>query len=237
MAYFEHDFEIGLRDIENPNYLSNKSILAFFENIGSYHSDSINFGLNEIPTTHSSWILKRPMYGDKLHIVTWARDTEKFSTYRDYEVYNQDNELVIIGTSKWVLIDTTTGRLRPIPEEIIKLYNPDTKTVFPSEEALLTKLTDSEHYDTVCNCTVGRSQIDLNNHMHNLYYLDMAYEALPEEVYKNNTFNFFEITYKKQIRLHDTVKCYYVFEENTHKVIIKSLDDKKTHAIIIFKEN
>ena len=182
MAYFEHDFEIGLRDIENPNYLSNKSILAFFENIGSYHSDSINFGLNEIPTTHSSWvllgwkvkILKRPMYGDKLHIVTWARDTEKFSTYRDYEVYNQDNELVIIGTSKWVLIDTTTGRLRPIPEEIIKLYNPDTKTVFPSEEALLSKLTDSEHYDTVCTCAVGRSQIDLNNHMHNLYYLDMA---------------------------------------------------------------
>lgn len=63
----------------------------------------------------------------------------------------------------------------------------------------------------------------------------MAYEALPEEVYKNNTFNFFEITYKKQIRLHDAVKCYYVFEENTHKVVIKSLDDKKTHAIIVFK--
>ena len=73
------------------------------------------------------------------------------------------------------------------------------------------------------------------HHMHNLYYLDMAYEALPEEVYKNNTFNFFEITYKKQIRLHDTMKCYYVFEENTHKVIIKSLDDKKIHAIIEFK--
>lgn len=31
MAYFEHDFEIGLRDIENPNYLSNKSILAFLK--------------------------------------------------------------------------------------------------------------------------------------------------------------------------------------------------------------
>ena len=46
MAFFEHDFEIGLRDIENPNFLSNKSILAFLENIGSYHSDSINFGLN-----------------------------------------------------------------------------------------------------------------------------------------------------------------------------------------------
>ena len=29
MGYFEHEFEIGLRDVENPNYLSNKAILAF----------------------------------------------------------------------------------------------------------------------------------------------------------------------------------------------------------------
>ena len=49
MAYFEHDFEIGLKDVEKPNYLSNKAILSFFEDIGSYHSDSINFGLNDIP--------------------------------------------------------------------------------------------------------------------------------------------------------------------------------------------
>lgn len=243
MSFFEHDFEIGLRDIENPNYLSNKSILAFFENIGSYHSDSINFGLNEIPRTHSSWVLlgwkvkvlQRPIYGDKLHIVTWARNTEKFSTYRDYKVYNQNNELAIIGTSKWVLIDTTTGKLRPIPEEIIKLYRPDNKTVFPADETELSKLTASDNYDSVCTHVVSRSEIDLNNHMHNLYYLDMAYEALPAEIYKKNTFNCFEITYKKQIKLHDTVKCYYVFEENTHKVVIKSLDDKKTHAIILFK--
>lgn len=245
MAFFEHDFEIGLRDIENPNYLSNKAILAFFENIGSYHSDSINFGLNEIPRTNSSWVLlgwkvkvlKRPIYGDKLHIVTWARNTEKFSTYRDYEVYNQNNELVVIGTSKWVLVDTNTGKLRHIPDEIIKLYCPDTKTAFPPEESMLTKLSDSNNYESLSMYIVNRSQIDLNNHMHNLYYLDMAYEALPAEVYKNKTFNFFEIAYKKQIKLHDTVKCYYVFEENTHKVIIEGLDDKKIHAIIIFKES
>lgn len=31
MGYFEHDFEIGLRDVENPNYLSNKAILAFLK--------------------------------------------------------------------------------------------------------------------------------------------------------------------------------------------------------------
>lgn len=242
MAFFEHDFEIGLRDIENPNFLSNKSILAFLENIGSYHSDSINFGLNNIPLTHSSWVLlgwkvkvlQRPIYGDKLHIVTWAKNAEKFSTYRDFEVYNSANELVIVATSKWVLIDTTTGKLKPIPEEVLNLYNPDTKNALPEEDCILKKLNVSDNYISSCTYTVSRSQIDLNNHMHNLYYLDMAYEVLTEDVYKN-MFNYFEISYKKQIRLHEQVKCYYTFEENTHKVIVKSLDDKITHAIIFLR--
>ncbi len=243
MAFFEHDFEIGLRDIERPNYLSNKSILAFLENIGSYHSDSINFGLNNLPQTHSSWVLlgwkvkvlKRPIYEDKLHIVTWAREVEKFSTYRDFEIYNQNNELVAIATSKWVLIDTNTGKLRLIPEDLINLYRPENKKVFSDEEAVLSKLSDPDKYDLESIYTVSRSQIDLNKHMHNLYYLDMAYEALPEVVYENNIFNSFEICYRKQIKLHDTVKCYYSFENNEHKVIIKSLNDKIIHSIIVFK--
>lgn len=243
MAFFEHDFEIGLRDIEKPNYLSNKSILAFLENIGSYHSDSINFGLNNLPQTHSSWVLlgwkvkvlKRPIYEDKLHIVTWAREVEKLSTYRDFEIYNQNNELVAIATSKWVLIDTNTGKLRLIPEDLINLYGPENKKVFSDEEAVLSKLSDSDKYDLESIYTVSRSQIDLNKHMHNLYYLDMAYEALPEDVYENNIFNSFEICYRKQIKLHDTVKCYYSFENNEHKVIVKSLNDKIIHSIIVFK--
>lgn len=243
MAFFEHDFEIGLRDIEKPNYLSNKSILAFLENIGSYHSDSINFGLNNLPQTHSSWVLlgwkvkvlKRPIYEDKLHIVTWAREVEKLSTYRDFEIYNQNNELVAIATSKWVLVDTNTGKLRLIPEDLINLYGPENKKVFSDEEAVLSKLSDSDKYDLESIYTVSRSQIDLNKHMHNLYYLDMAYEALPEDVYENNIFNSFEICYRKQIKLHDTVKCYYSFENNEHKVIVKSLNDKIIHSIIVFK--
>ena len=242
MGSFEHDFEIGLKDVEKYNKLSNKAILSFFEDAGAYHSDSINFGLNDIVNTHLSWVLlgwkvkvlKRPVY-DKLHIKTWAKNPEKFSTYRDFEVYNQNNELVIIATSKWVLVNTETGRISAIPEDVIHNYKPDTKSVFSDSEAEIKKLSDSKKYSQEINYTVTRSQIDVNKHLHNLYYLDIAYEALPENVYENNLFDNFEIMYKKQIRLHDTVKACYSFDENTHKVVIKSLDDKKIHAIVILK--
>ena len=33
---------------------------------------------------------------------------------------------------------------------------------------------------------IQRRDIDINQHMHNLSYLDMAYEILPDNIYNNN---------------------------------------------------
>ena len=71
--------------------------------------------------------------------------------------------------------------------------------------------------------------------MHNLNYLDLAYEALPEDIYNQtlkNNFNNIEIMYKTSIRLGDTSKCLYSFENDKHIITIKSLDDKALHCII-----
>ena len=38
--------------------------------------------------------------------------------------------------------------------------------------------------------------------------------------------------YKKEIKLGETVKCKYAYENNKHIVAIKSEDDKILHAII-----
>ena len=55
--------------------------------------------------------------------------------------------------------------------------------------------------------------------MHNLYYLDLAYEAMPEEVYNKRPFNEIEIMYKKEIKLKDTVICKYSYENDKHIII------------------
>ena len=68
--------------------------------------------------------------------------------------------------------------------------------------------------------------------MHNLYYLDLAYEALPEDVYSNNSFDNIEIMYKSGAKLYDKLKCFYANIENEHIVTIKSEDEKTLHAIV-----
>ena len=71
--------------------------------------------------------------------------------------------------------------------------------------------------------------------MHNLNYLELANEALPEDIYKLVEFNNVRITYKKEIKLGETVKCKYGYEDNKHIIIIKSEDDKTLHAMIELK--
>ena len=78
----------------------------------------------------------------------------------------------------------------------------------------------------------NRKDIDINGHMHNLYYIDLAYEALPEEIYEKRPFNNVRVVYKKEIKLKETINCYYSFESNKHIITIKNNDDTIIHAII-----
>ena len=89
-----------------------------------------------------------------------------------------------------------------------------------------------EEYQNETEYIVRKSEIDVNNHMHNLNYLDLANEVIPEEIYEKGQFDNVRITYKKEIKLGESLKCKYSFKEGKHFVIVKSLDDSVLHALI-----
>ena len=117
--------------------------------------------------------------------------------------------------------------------KIYEKYQIEEKSVFNIEE--LDKLKAPEEYSSEIEYKVSRRDIDLNGHMHNLYYLDIAYEALPEDVYEKRPFDSFRIQYKKEVKLGDVVKCRYTFKDDKHIVSICNSDGSRVHAIIVLK--
>lgn len=233
----EEEFRTGIKDIEKEGLISNKAILEILENIASYHSDKIGHGPLDIKETKTSWILlewkikviKRPIYGEKLDVKTWARTFTKAFSYRDFEIYDKNKNLCVIGSSKWVLTNSETKKIIRITEEIGRRYGTEDQNVFQEYE--IEKIEEPEKYTNQKEYTVMRRDIDLNKHMHNIYYLDLADEVLPEEVYKKRPYNNLRITYKKGIKLGDTVICKYGIKEGKHIVKIENKDEN-THAII-----
>ena len=235
----EHEFYIGFRDINHSNELTNTAILAYLENMGGKHSDLIGNGINS--NTTCTWILlawkvrffKRPKFGDTIKIETWSREMEKFYAYRDYKVYNEQGEVICIGTSKWVYIDIEKGKIIKVSEEVQKLYQSEKIYAFSEEESKFNKLVEPKTNLSYIEFKISRNMIDTNQHLHNIYYLDIAKEALPEEVYLQKEFSDFEIMYKKEIKCGEVVKAFYSFENERHIITIKNNDESELHAIVI----
>lgn len=238
MAIIEGKYTLGLSDVGKHNLITNKAILKVLENAGGWHSEKAGYGLSKIEENSLSWILlnwkvqviERPKYNETITIKTWARDSKKVHSYRDYEIYNNNNKLLIRATSKWTLININTGKLEPLTKELIESYNEENKSTFDERE--LEKKQEPESRIGTIKYKVLRRDIDINKHVHNLYYLDFAYEALPEEVYNQEEFNNIEILYKKQIKLGETISCNYTKEKNKNIVTIKSEDNSILHSIV-----
>ena len=141
---FEREYTIGAREIGKNNSLTNLGILAFLEDIAGLHSDSVGYGVKDIETKKRAWILmewkvkvlKRLEFAKKIKVKTWARtiQKERFFTYRDFEIRDENNEIVAIATTKWVFIDTEKGKISKIDFDLINLYNPENKCVFGIED-------------------------------------------------------------------------------------------------------
>ena len=246
---YEMKFRLGLRECNPMGYLSNKQILGLFEEAGTAHSDSVGNGIKQIHAglIDKSWvilhwkvkILKRPQYAETVTVETWATTYTGNFCFRNYRVYNEKGELAIICTSQWTMIDLENMKLAKLSEEINQKYQPEPDDhVFMEDNDKIEKLREPENYSEVYTYTVPRFDIDLNEHVNNLCYMDIAYEALPEDIYqRRNNFDEFEVMYRKQCKLGDRLKCHYSETDEGYYVTIKSEDEKTLHSIIKLRDN
>ena len=234
--FIEKEFFVGLSDIGYENRLTNRSLLAYCENIAGLHSDIAGYGLLNTPKTRKGWVLlnwkvkffERPIYGTELKIRTWSKGSDKLYAYRDFEIMNKSGEMLGIVTSRWVLIDLDKKHFVKITEiPLDELYGLENKSVF---EINFPKIEEPLNYIRNCEITITNDLIDSNDHVHNLNYINFANHLVDARV--ENKCNNLEIAYKKEIKVGEKVKCFYSYENDIHYVVIKSMNANNIHAVI-----
>lgn len=209
------------------------------QEVAGLNSDAKGYGLNDTPKTGFAWLIlnwklkvfSRPKWNTSLTIKTWTRSKNPLFSYRDLEIYDDENNPVAIATSKWILFDVNKKTITKLPQEVQESFNCIDKSVF--SEKIKEKLKEPEDSKFVLKYTIQRRDIDTNHHVNNLNYLDYAYEALPEDVYSNMNFSNIEIMYKHEAKLGDTLSIFYSHtDDNEHVITIKDEEKKNLHTII-----
>ena len=237
---FEDTYRTSFAQTGVHDVLTNKSILSILENIAGAHSAYVHFTFEDLAKDHLTWvilnwklkIIKRIKADTNIKVQTWGTFSSKIFVIRDFKIFDDEGNLCAIATSKWCLVDTIKGRLAKMPDNVAEIYHGfHDESVFGTHD--LPKLnvpsSPSLKSDTY---KIRRFDLDLNKHVHNLNYLNIAYELLPDDVYDGDELNNVEILYKRELKYGDTVKSYLYKENDSYIIVMKSEEDSILHAII-----
>ena len=126
----EKEYSVKLSEIDRNNKITNKSILSYLEDIGGIHSNMAGNGLLNIHETYLTWLLlewklqviRRPLYAEKLTVRTWSKGYVKCYAYRDFEIRDEQENVIVLAASKWVLVDTQKGKIVKIEPDLLEKY-------------------------------------------------------------------------------------------------------------------
>ena len=220
--FVDYEFQPRYEDFYKNGTMRLPSVLRLFETTSCKHSDIVKDNIladteNGKAWVFTDWYLKinfLPKIGQKVTCKTWTQPIKQILfSIRDYEIY-ADGELAVSCISRWIILDLKTNRPQRFDSSFETQYKTEDKCVFG--EAKLPHLESPEAFTREVPITIRRSDIDYNDHVHNLIYIDYALEALPEEVYNANDYSSLRICYKQAVKPGEQIVCKYAFVEGKH---------------------
>lgn len=238
MAVYEFKTRVSYDDVDENMMLTLRGTIGMMQEAAIIHSDLIGYSACNTEKTGVIWMLVRwrvrriseAKWNEKLIVRTWPRTMDRVTSERDFEIVDENNRVVAIGESVWVLVSADTRRIIRIPQHIAQAYDLTERKVFDTPVCEY----PSDQGEEVYSGVVRKRDIDSNHHVNNRVYLDYANEGINNE--QNGRFSEVRIHYRKQLLLGETVKCLYQRNSLGCRVDVCSNNSADIRATVEFYE-
>jgi len=198
-------YELTASDIDCHRRLRLSNLLAYLQNIATDHAEVLEIGGDRMLREYGAfWMmvrshltLRRPItYEDgAVMIHTWHRGAGKSATvFRDFDIYVGE-ELVGEAVASWVIVDVEARRiLKPSTISVPAM------TLCPDrvKEIVPTKISMPDDLDEMVRRVVRYSDTDINGHMNNTRYGDVACDVLGYEQFTDRFVSEMQINYLQE---------------------------------------
>ncbi|WP_243113154.1 acyl-ACP thioesterase domain-containing protein [Ruminococcus sp. Marseille-P6503] len=230
---FEMSRTVNCSNIGEDGKARNSAIVDFLQDSSIFHLDShpvmSPFFREEncvmFLVSRQIDIARRPFYGEKIKIRTWTYELKRMYGYRNTIIYSENGEPLVKSIASGAFMDNVSQRPRKVPQELV-----DRVKLYPKEdmEYLPRKITlpDSEP-EVFPPLHIMKCYIDMNHHVNNARYIDIADEYLPE----NADISRMRIEYKMPLKRADTA-IPRVFSEDGAVTVDISDENGKSFCIV-----
>jgi acyl-CoA thioester hydrolase len=123
--------------VDVNGHVNNLEYIRWMQDSAVLHSESqgctkatIVAGATWVVRTHHIKYLRPAFAGEEIIVLTWVADFRRVQSLRKYRIVRiADNTVLVEGETDWVFVDAKTGRLRPIPQNVIAAFE-----VLPKEK-------------------------------------------------------------------------------------------------------
>ncbi len=248
MGEYSEEVSIAYYNCDKSGHIRLASLLEYLIETSSLHSDSLGLGYDEMLKRNYAWILSRwkikiykyPKARDKIKIKTWISRFDKFYANREFAVYDSNKQLIAKASTLWVFMNTRRKRPVRIPAEI---YD---KTEILDKKNFHEFLEYDKDYNNQrsMDFRVRKTDIDYNNHVNNIRYVDWFLEIVELEIEEKYFLEELDIYYRKEVKYDSIIESRISTKEIKegkieffHEIYNKDIEELTTLARSVWKKS
>lgn len=230
---YSYQSRIRYSELDETGHLKIESLLDYFQDCSTFHSEDIGLGVEYLKSRHMVWVMsswqivvkRYPMLGEVVTVGTAPYDFKGFMGYRNFLMTDDKGERLAFANTVWSLINTETGKPVKLSEEMLRRYVLEPKLDMEYAPRKIAVPQESTAGEAV---VIRAHHLDTNHHVNNGQYVRIAMDALGRECRIRQL----RAEYKKQVYMNDVLYSYISRpEEGTFVVALK--DEKDNICCIV----
>jgi len=225
MKNYYKNFIIPYYDTGMDNYLKPEMILSYMAETSTWHIDALGLGNDTMSDQNYAWLLNRwevdisdyPRAKEEVIVYTWTTGFNKFYAYREFMMKSSDNRELARASTIWILVDSITKKPRRIPANMIHAFSTENEKMV--EREINFKHFKDYLYSKWKAIYIRKSDIDNNNHVNNVKYLEWMIDATEDKILNDYYVKNISIEYKKEVLYEDDPIVYSFFTVVNSEII------------------
>jgi len=193
---------------------SSTTILTLLEETAADHCYSINHSLYDLEKQNIGWVLlsgylemdRYPVYKERITIRTWLSSYSTIKGIRENIIYNEQGSIIGRAKGLWVFFDINRRRPIQISDAIKEKWSYFKEECINHDITKKIEAIDSSNH--IKEFKVNRFDVDTNQHVNNIRYLQWLIESISEDVIDNFYLHAIDGRFIAEAQLGDTIMSF-----------------------------
>ena len=204
-------FQIRSYEVDCRNRLSILAMFSFMQEAASKHAAALGVSIHQLLSENFTWLLSRlkikiasyPGWNDRIQVSTWPSGTQQLFALRDFEIKDSNDRIIAAAVSAWLVIDLQKRRPVRIAPFVDRLKPIEGSHILPDRLDKVAALRQNDH---ARNFVVRYSDLDINQHVNNVSFVEWIVESVPPDVLKTSVPVEIEINFLAEAFYEDQIQ-------------------------------